>query len=202
MPYKESDKPSAKTGVRWPSRIPLLAVVGVPLLMGGPAVAAYSPVEGEEVIKNVAGGAYLVLVLIFFYRLLRKRAYTGTTQSFRSKANEAAEDETSEKLASPTEQKEATPLAALWGATQAGVICFLLFQVCGLVDSYFDRQELPAQFTARNITVTLRTVARGLAYLLTFLFGANCVGLTGLAVQMAFFPDQEKSPKDTEEKPP
>jgi len=59
------------------------------------------------------------------------------------------------------------------------VICFLLFQVCGLVDGYFDRQDLPDQFTARNITVTLRTVVRGLAYLLTFLFGANCVGLSG-----------------------
>jgi len=43
-------------------------------------MAAYNPAEGEEVIKNVAGGAYLILVLIFFYRLLRKRAYTGTTQ--------------------------------------------------------------------------------------------------------------------------
>jgi len=163
-------------------------------------MAAYNPAEGEEVIKNVAGGAYLILVLIFFYRLLRKRAYTGTTQSLRSKANEAAVDDTLEKQASPTEQKEATPLAALWGATQAGVICFLLFQVCGLVDGYFDRQELPDQYTARNITVTLRTVARGLAYLLTFLFGANCVGLSGLAIQMAFFPSKEE--KSPEEKQP
>jgi len=54
--------------------------MGIPLLIGGPAMAAYNPAEGEEVIKNVAGGAYLILVLIFFYRLLRKRAYTGTTQ--------------------------------------------------------------------------------------------------------------------------
>jgi hypothetical protein len=43
-------------------------------------MAAYNPAQGEEVIKNVAGGAYLILVVIFFYRLLRKRAYTGTTQ--------------------------------------------------------------------------------------------------------------------------
>jgi len=64
------------------------------------------------------------------------------------------------------------------------VICFLLFQVCGLVDGYFDRQELPDQYTARNITVTLRTVARGLAYLLTFLFGANCVGLSGESLSL------------------
>lgn len=65
------------------------------------------------------------------------------------------------------------------GAVQAGVICYLLFQVCGYVDGYFDRQEMPDQYTARNIAVTLKTVIRGLAYLMTFLFGANCLGLSG-----------------------
>ena len=60
------------------------------------------------------------------------------------------------------------------------MICFFLFQLCGLVDGYFARQELPEQYTAHNITVTLRTVIRGLSYLMTFLFGVNCVGLSGL----------------------
>ena len=43
----------------------------------------------------------------------------------------------------------------------------------------FDRQAMPDQFTARNITVTVRTITRGLAYLATFIFGANAVGLSG-----------------------
>lgn len=47
------------------------------------------------------------------------------------------------------------------------------------MDGYFDGQEIPSQYTAHNITVTLRTVIRGLAYLLTFLFGANALGLAG-----------------------
>ena len=42
---------------------------------------AYSPSSGAEVFKTAAGAAYVVLVCIFFYRLLRKRATTGTTQA-------------------------------------------------------------------------------------------------------------------------
>lgn len=68
------------------------------------------------------------------------------------------------------------------GAVQAGAICFVLFQICGLVDGYFANQEMPDQYTARNVTVTLRTIVRGLAYLMTFLFGVNCVGLTGKCI--------------------
>ena len=41
---------------------------------------------------------------------------------------------------------------------------------------------LPNQLTARNITITVRTIVRGLSYLLTFLFAANTVGLTGEAL--------------------
>lgn len=67
------------------------------------------------------------------------------------------------------------------GAVQAGAICFALFQVCGLIDGYFGNQEMPDQYTARNVTVTLRTIVRGLAYLITFLFGVNCVGLSGIS---------------------
>ena len=33
--------------------------------------------------------------------------------------------------------------------------------------------------------------AQGLSYLLTFLFAANTVGLTGLAIQLVLFPDME-----------
>ena len=47
------------------------------------------------------------------------------------------------------------------------------------MDGYFEGQALPGQLTARNITITLRTVVRGLSYLLTFLFAANTVGLAG-----------------------
>ena len=51
--------------------------------------------------------------------------------------------------------------------------------------------HLSIQYTARNIAVTLRTVGRGLAYLLTFIFAANAAGLAGLAVQLVFYPEPD-----------
>lgn len=59
------------------------------------------------------------------------------------------------------------------------MICFLLYQLTQVVDSYFLAKPLPEQYTARNIAVLVQTVVRGLAYLITFIFGANALGLTG-----------------------
>mgnify|MGYP001134028266 CR=1 FL=1 len=65
------------------------------------------------------------------------------------------------------------------GAAQAGVICYLLFQLTQGVDGYFANKALPEQYTAHNVAVLVQTVVRGLAYLITFIFGANALGLTG-----------------------
>ena len=46
-------------------------------------------------------------------------------------------------------------------------------------------QTLPEQYTARNIAVLVQTVVRGLTYLITFIFGANALGLSGEAVGCA-----------------
>ncbi len=62
---------------------------------------------------------------------------------------------------------------------QAGGFAYLLFLFTSTVDGYFDGQQLPDQYTARNITITIRTIVRGLAYLCTFIFAANAVGLSG-----------------------
>lgn len=45
------------------------------------------------------------------------------------------------------------------------------------------------QYTARNISVLVATVARGLVYLITFVFGANSLGLAALGVQMIVDPE-------------
>lgn len=62
------------------SWLPIIATAGLPLLIGAPAWAAYNPADGEQLFKNAAGAVYIVLVCFFFYRLFRKRAYTGVTQ--------------------------------------------------------------------------------------------------------------------------
>jgi hypothetical protein len=40
----------------------------------------YDPSAGEEVFKNIAGAAYVLLLAVFCVRLFRKRALFGTTQ--------------------------------------------------------------------------------------------------------------------------
>ena len=64
-------------------------------------------------------------------------------------------------------------------AVQAGGFAYLLFLFSQGVDGYFDKQAMPDQYTAHNITVAIRTIVRGLSYLCTFIFAANAVGLSG-----------------------
>lgn len=74
---KRQHAAAQEQGYAW---VPLVAATTVPLLIAAPAWAAYSPTEGEQALKTVAGAAYIILVCFFFYRLIRKRAYTGVTQ--------------------------------------------------------------------------------------------------------------------------
>ena len=65
------------------------------------------------------------------------------------------------------------------GALQAGFLCYLLYLLTTQLDGYFDKQGIPSQFVARNISVTVQTIVRAVAYLFTFICGLNTVGLTG-----------------------
>ena len=91
------------------------------------------------------------------------------------------------------------PLSLSRGAFQALAVATLLYQVCVRVDAFFDGAGLPDGYTQRNVAVTLRTVGRGLAYLLTFIYAANGLGLAGLAVQLVFYPDEEEEEGGGEE---
>jgi Protein of unknown function (DUF3082) len=85
------------------------------------------------------------------------------------------------------------------GALQAGVVAALLFALCTKLDAFFDGVDLPDGYTQRNIAVTLRTIGRGLSYLLTFIYAANAVGLGGLAVQLVFYPEPEEEEESDDE---
>jgi Protein of unknown function (DUF3082) len=65
------------------------------------------------------------------------------------------------------------------GALQAAFFATVLYQLSANVDAFFDGQALPSGYTARNITISLRTIVQGLSYLITFIFAANFAGLTG-----------------------
>lgn len=80
----------------------------------------------------------------------------------------------------PTPPPPALPRAhhthTLSGALQCGLVAWGLFVLSTNVDAYFSGQSLPSQYTARNITVTVQTIVRGLSYLCCFIFSANAVG--------------------------
>lgn len=72
---------------------------------------------------------------------------------------------------------------------QAGAFCYAFFLLSQVVDDYFSHQDVPSQYTARNITMVIQSVVRGLVYLVTFIFGANATGLAALAIQMVVDPE-------------
>jgi hypothetical protein len=46
-----------------------------------------------------------------------------------------------------------------------------------------DGKAVPENYQARQITITVRTIVSGLAYLATFVYAANGTGLIALAAQ-------------------
>ena len=64
-------------------------------------------------------------------------------------------------------------------AAQTGLFCYLLYLFSANVETFFAKQPTPDQYTARNISVAIKTIVTGLTYLLTFIFGANTLGLSG-----------------------
>lgn len=57
------------------------------------------------------------------------------------------------------------------------------------VDGFFEAREMPSNYTARNITVTVETIVRGLVYLCSFIFGANSLGMIGLGLRLITNPE-------------
>lgn len=156
---------------------------------------AYAPGQGADVVKNIAGLAYAALLAFWLFKVIGRRVKRGTTERL---ASERDEDQEADNTPDDTEVSAG---AAALGALQAGFFTYLLYLFSTSISTYFGRQELPDQYTAKNITVTIRTAVGGLAYLATFIFGANALGLTGLALKLALFPDTANNPgKDASEK--
>jgi hypothetical protein len=158
-------------------------------------VVTYNNAAQEETLKNAAGIGYVLLVAWFLYRVLRRRAKRAKEEKLAGQDNGPSFFDSIREKIMPSgstkidEVKEATPFDALIGAAQAGGIGFGLFIFSSKMTAIIGQQSLPDAYTARNITVTVRTILQGLTWLATFIFCTNAVGLFGLFVQMSLFPD-------------
>ncbi|MED6168403.1 hypothetical protein PIB30_011293 [Stylosanthes scabra] len=74
---------------------------------------------------------------------------------------------------------------ALLGAVIAGVIALILFNLTTNVDTALSHHTLSNNFSARQVTITIRTMITGLCYLATFIYGFSSVGLLLYSGQLA-----------------
>ena len=95
----------------WPALTALAATLAHPLAAVAADSVTYDPASGSDFLKNVAGAAYVVLLVVFAARLLRKRATTATSQRFASTVD-AQERLAAVGRAAPRPAVKATPARA------------------------------------------------------------------------------------------
>jgi hypothetical protein len=79
--------------------------------------------------------------------------------------------------------KKLTPVQAFTGGATGLAIAFVLYGFTQTIVGTMDGKAVPENYQARQITITVRTIVCGLAYLATFVYAANGTGLIALAAQ-------------------
>mmetsp|Transcript_44467 Transcript_44467/g.85058 ORF Transcript_44467/g.85058 Transcript_44467/m.85058 type:complete len:323 (+) Transcript_44467:110-1078(+) len=157
-------------------------LLGMLLIPVEPAEAALIN-NVPEWAQNIFGFLYLAFFGAFIIRVFRKRAKFATTTRLADEKQEKTEEEIA------AEQKkidQLTPLDTFGGAFVAYSLASIFYAVSVKIDDGFARQPLPADYSIQQITITIRTIVSGLAYLATFVFGANATGLAALGVQLIY----------------
>lgn len=131
------------------------------------------------------------------HRAWHMQSLTGGGRGRAADKAEAAE-EADPELREPV---RVSPLNAAFSAAQACAIAAVLYYLSTSLDAAMVAKGLPDTYTARQITVTVRTIISGLAYLATFIFAANGLGLTALTVKLLVVGDDEPAAKPKPRKP-
>ena len=124
-----------------------------------------------------------------FLRAPRRRRFpeTRNTTDARRPRPVLADAQKEEREARDAEQlakaKKLTPMQAFTGGVTGLGIAFVLYGFTQTIVGAFDGRPVPESYQARQITITVRTIVSGLAYLATFVYAANGTGLVALAAQ-------------------
>jgi len=136
---------------------------------------------------------YVILVAWFLFRVLRRRAKRAKDQKLAGQVTQAEYDQgwfaqmrskLAPKINIEEAQRGATAFDALLGAAQAAGLGLGLYIFSTKMTLMIGSSPLPDNYTAKNISITVRTLIEGLSWLATFVFIFNSVGLTGWYADM------------------
>mmetsp|Transcript_11059 Transcript_11059/g.44532 ORF Transcript_11059/g.44532 Transcript_11059/m.44532 type:complete len:297 (+) Transcript_11059:678-1568(+) len=162
------------------------------------AANAYEGYEGLGVpndqatpLENGFGLLFTAFCCWYFLKVVKKRA--ARAKDIRLSNTSSSEER---KRRNDEDLVKARNLSAqqsfVGGITGLG-ISFLLFGFAQNIQADFDGRALPESYQVRQITVTVRTIVEGLAYLATFIYAANGVGLMALGLQKCIFFTMEET---------
>ncbi|KAL5081599.1 hypothetical protein RYX36_010020 [Vicia faba] len=148
-------------------------------------------------------------ISVLLFRSFRRRAKRLKQTQFRSSGEKSVKEEALQTLKAmgsasiETTKGPPSPVQTFLGAIAAGVISLIMYKFATIIEAGLTRQTISEDFSARQITITVRTIINGLTYLATFIFGLNSVGLFLYSGQLAFKSfSGEATEKETENKSP
>ena len=141
------------------------------------------PDDEATPLQNVFGVLFTGFSLWYFARAVTRRS--GKAREFRV-ANQLPEEERRKIDEARAEKTRALTAGESFagGATGLG-ISVVLYAFATKISASFDGRALPESETVRQISITVRTIVEGMAYLATFVYAANGAGLIALAGQKA-----------------
>lgn len=134
------------------------------------------PTEEATPLQNLFGFLFTAFCGWYFWRVVKKRGKRA--QTFRV-ANQLSPEELKEREEErKLKDKKLNASQAFTGGITGIAISAGLYIFASKISNGLDNSSLPESYTARQISITVRTIVEGLVYLATFVYAANGVGLT------------------------